>query len=141
MKNPQTYAEEIGKHAEIIGKNGCCAFVSMWIAGIEPDEEAEAIATLSRAIDAGVIQEDCTVLWKPFFKFLTGREISVEFRSITSLDEIKNVPGRIAVKYKWRQSHWVGVENGKVKFNPLRVSKTVTYGKPEECRIITFKKI
>ena len=34
------------------------------------------------------------------------------------------------------KSHWVGVENGKVAFNPLVTSVCVNKGSPATCRII-----
>jgi hypothetical protein len=142
MKNPQTLAEELYKYfptAELksIKDYACCAFVLMWTLGVEPEDDLEAVFTVKRMLDAKVIKSDCTVIWEKAIKFLTGRSMrSVEFRDITV---IKNLKERCPVRYDFNgNSHWVGVENGKIKFNPLKVSACVKFGKPATARIITL---
>lgn len=136
MKYPQTIAEKISKNIKTIADNACCAFTFMWILGYDP-ENADAIETVSNAIEAGVIKSDCTVKWVEFAEWLAGRKITVTFKDIKSLDEVKNVKGRIAVRFNYNgKAHWVGVENGKVVFNSLINSVCVTKGQPTTCRII-----
>lgn len=139
MKHPQTKADLIKGHCPIIAKNACCAFTAMWIAGYEP-EDADAIITVAKAIEAEVLASDCTVLWQPFFKWLTGRKVFVEFRKISSLSDLMDVPGRCAVKFTHNgKSHWVGVENCRVEFNSLEHSVCVEKGKPTDARIIRME--
>lgn len=138
MTHPQTKADLIKEHCSVIAKNACCAFTAMWLAGYEP-EDSEAIVTVAKAIEAKVLGNDCTVIWQPFFLWLTGRKIFVEFRKINSLSDLLDVPGRCAVKFTYNgKSHWVGVENCKVAFNSLENSVCVNKGKPTEARIIKW---
>ena len=91
MRNPQTVANEIKNNVQAIAKYGCCAFTALWAVGVDPDIDSAAIEILNDAINAGVIEKDCTVKWVDFYKWLIGREIKVEFREIKSLKELKNV--------------------------------------------------
>lgn len=136
MKYPQTIAEKIAKNIQTIADNACCAFTALWVLGLDP-ENAEAIEIVSDAINARVIESDCTVIWKPFVKWLTGRDVEVEFRDIKSLNDIKNEKYRILVRFNYgKNSHWVGVYKGKIEYNSLINSVCVTKGKPTTCRII-----
>lgn len=141
MRNPQTVANEIKNNVQAIAKYGCCAFTALWAVGVDPDVDSAAIEILNDAINAGVIEKDCTVKWVDFYKWLIGREIKVEFREIKSLKELKNVKtwtGRIPVRFDYNgNSHWVGVQNGEIKFNSLEHSNCVEFGKPATARIIT----
>ena len=140
MKNPQTLADKLNKEfsnkkLEQIAKRGCCAFVLLWCLGIEPDD-TEAILTVADMIDEGSLEEDCTVLWAKAIRNLTGRTLKkIDFVDITS---IKGIKERTPVLYKKKPTdkggHWVGVENGKIKFNPLNYSVCVSEGKPAELR-------
>lgn len=142
MTHPQTYVHELRhkmtpERLEAIDKYGCCAFVLLWCLHIEP-EDLGAVELLCDMMAAGVIEKDCTVHWLEAVKFLTGRDISVEFRDIKDLRGIK---GRTPVRYDYKgQSHWVGVEKGMICFNPLEYSQRVENGRPVTARIITFKK-
>lgn len=139
MKFPQTVAEKIAKHIKIISDNACCALTTLWIFGIDPDN-AEALEMISDAIEAHVIKPDCTVVWKPFAKWLIGRDVEVEFKDIKSLNDIKNEKSRIAVKFKYgEKEHWVGVYKGKIEFNSKINSVCVTKGRPTTCRIIKMR--
>lgn len=142
MKNPQTFAEEIKDNVSNIAKYGCCAFTALWTVGVEPDEDGTAIGIINDAINAGVIENDCTVKWIEFYKWLTGRTVKVEFRDIKCLKELKGVKtwsDRIPVRFDYKgKSHWVGVQNGEVRFNSLKHSNCVEFGKPATARIITL---
>ena len=70
---------------------------------------------------------------------VAGRKIFVEFRKISSLSDLMDVPGRCAVKFTYNgKSHWVGVENCNVAFNSLENSVCVNKGKPTDARIISL---
>ena len=101
MKNPQTLAEELynqfpNEKLRNIKDFGCCAFTLLWCLGIESDD-AKAIMTLGQLIDSKAIEEDCTVLWAKACQYLTGRNLTVEFKNITSIKDIKK---RTPVKYE-----------------------------------------
>ncbi len=140
MTNPQTLAEELYKQfpqikLKAIMQYACCAFTFMWCMGIEPDD-AEAIIIISKCLDAGVIDADCTVYWDKMARHLTGRSCAVDKVEITSIAKIKD---RTPVRYDYSgRSHWVGVEKGKIKFNSLKSSNCVTKGKPTQARILHF---
>ena len=143
MKNPQTLAEKFNKlfpnkKLENIAKYGCCAFVLLWCLGIEPDDDAEAILIVADLIDKKKIKEDCTVKWVDAVKYLTGRTVTaVDFNKIKVIGNIKE---RTPVLFTCgKNSHWVGVENGEVKFNSLKYSNCVTNGKPAESRVLHIK--
>lgn len=141
MKYPQTLAREFCSvispaRLETIGKYGCCAFVLLWCLDIEPDN-MEAIELVNDMINAGVIEKDCTVHWAEAVKFLTGRDITVEFKNIKDILSIKD---RTPVRYDYKgQGHWVGVERGMIAFNPLKQSNCVDKGVPVTARIIKLK--
>jgi len=138
MKNPQTVAEKLytqfpSSKLKSIKDYGCCAFVLMWCLELNPDDP-EAILTLGRMMDKGVIGQDCTVYWNEASKYLVNKSVKVEFQDIKT---IKNIKARTPVRYDYNgKSHWVGVENGKVKFNSLEVSQCVKLGKPSTARIL-----
>lgn len=138
MKFVQDVAKNLAraKNLDSIAKNGCCAFCVLWFFGVDNCND-DAILLLNDAINDGVILPDCTVLWKEFARWLTGREIEVEFRDIKSLKEIS---GRAIVKFvNGSYEHWVGVEDGRVVFNSQKHSECVAKGKPVTARIITLK--
>lgn len=143
MNHPQTYVKniisEVPKETlESIAKYGCCAFVLMWCLGIEPENDMEAVLTVARMIKAGAIDKDCKVKWASAIKYLTGRgNVEITFENITTLNGIKD---RTPVRYDYDgKSHWVGVENGKIVFNPLEYSTCVEKGKPATMRKIKIK--
>ena len=145
MKHPQTLAENLAKlfpneDLKVISENACCAFVVLWCLGIDPDD-IEAIQTIQRMRLYNVIENDCTVKWFDVVKYLTGRELrSLEKINITSLRGIKSrTPVLMACEGNPKDvGHWVGVENGKIKFNPKSYSKNVAEGKPVQMRKLTF---
>lgn len=141
MKAPQSLCQKIAtigeKKLQAIGEYGCCAFTLLWCLGIEPDDDVKAINTLVNLMNAKAIREDCLVYWKDAIKFLTGRESDVEFVDITTIKDIK---GRTPVLFEYNGSeHWVGVENGEVKFNSLNKSVCVEKGNPTQARIIKIQ--
>lgn len=142
MKNPQTTAQELYKTFKLsafrtVAESACCAFTLMWCLHMEPISDYEAIQTVREMISAGALKKDCTVKWYDAVKYLTGRPLKgVDFVPVTDIKEIKD---RAPVLYKAGNSyHWVGVENGEIKFNSLEYSKSVTTGKPVEARILKF---
>lgn len=141
MKTPQTLAEKLYQQfptlkLKSIKEYACCAFTLMWCIGYEPDD-AEAILTVGYMIDKKVIDIDCTVYWAKAAEYLTGRKLAVEFKDITDPKELKQFKDRTPVKFSYNgKSHWVGVENGKVKFNALEHSVCVSKGKPVTARIL-----
>lgn len=142
MTHPQTLAIELNKifpnsKLNAIAKYGCCAFVLMWCMGIECDD-IDAIKLVAKLIDDGSISDCCVVRWKDAIKSLTGRTMT----SIDFIDTkvIKNIKERTPVRFDCRgSSHWVGVENGKVVFNPLKYSNCVENGCPGSKRVIHLK--
>lgn len=145
MKNPQTLAKKLSelKTLDRIADSACCAFVTLWALGIEP-EDSEAILMIDRAMKSGVLDKDCTVKWVEFARSFTGKEIDVEFMTINKLTDLNNkksVCNRFPVRYDFNnKSHWVGVEDGKIAFNPLEFSLCVKMGKPAQARILTLSK-
>lgn len=141
MERPQTVAFKLGslisdKRLKAIGDFGCCAFVALWIMGIEGI--AEPIRIILNNMGKGLDYE-CLVYWRRFFKDVSGRDVWVEFRDIQSLDDLKGIKGRIAVRFDLgKNSHWVGVEDGKVIYNSLENSACVDFGKPTTARIVYF---
>lgn len=141
MDHPQTFAANLKKklkNLENIADFGCCALCVLWWAGVEATDR-EALTILNDAINAGVIDSDCLVHWKDFIRWLTGREVEVDF--VEEVATIKDFKSKTIVRYDYNgNSHWVGVENGKVVFNPLESSVCVTKGKPFTARVIRIKK-
>lgn len=141
MKHPQSVCWDIKsklspERLETIYKYGCCAFVLLWCLGIEPDD-LQAIELISEMMDAGVLEKDCTVHWAEACRFLTGREINVEFKDIKNLFGIKD---RTPVRYDYKgKSHWVGVMRGMIAFNPLESSQCVEKGRPVTARLLKLK--
>ena len=138
MKHPQTLAERLYQQfptakLKSIKEYACCAFTLMWCLGYEP-EDAEAILTVGYMLDKGVIDVDCTVYWEKAAQYLSGRKLKVEFKDSTT---IKGIKDRSPVKYTYNgKSHWVGVENGRIKFNSLESSVCVSKGKPVTMRAL-----
>ena len=149
MKHPQTLAEKIYQQfpsakLKTVKDNSCCVLTFMWCMGYEPDD-IDAILTVGRMLDKGVIDVDCCVYWNKVSLFLTGRGCDIEKVNIKSIDKIKE---RTPVYYERtytdeggavrKKGHWVGVENGSIGFNSLEESLTVAYGKPVTMRVIKF---
>lgn len=146
MINPQSYALRITKVKNIkaIADYGCCAFATLWALGVDVDDELDAIEILDRALENGALKKNCLVSWVDFARFVSGREIDIEFLEIKSLLELnkkKAINNRFVVRYDYKgNSHWVGIENGKIAFNSLASSSCVEFGTPTQARIITLSK-
>ena len=146
MKAPQDLAIELSEifpnvDMKIIADFACCAFVTMWCLGIEM-EDIDAIKTVQAMRKKEIIRNDCVVFWKKIVPYLIGRELEdVEFKKITSLKGIKERTPVLFAKDGNAEGvgHWVGVENGRVKFNPKKYSVNVEKGKPVEARILKIK--
>ena len=150
MKNPQSLAEKLyvafpSAKLKTVKDNSCCVLTFMWCMGYDPDD-VEAIITVSKMLDKGVIDVDCCVYWSKVSKYLTGRDCWVEKPKIKSIAKIKE---RTPVYYQRTfvdengvtktKGHWVGVEKGKIRFNALEHSLCVEQGKPVEARILHFE--
>lgn len=134
MKHPQTLAEELSKYfsdkdLKNVAKYGCCAFVLLWCLEIEPENDVDAILMVIDLIRKKKIKDDCTVIWAEAVKSLSGRELTaIDF---VDTQIISNIKERTPVRFDYNgKSHWVGVENGKVCFNPLVYSNCVSNGRP-----------
>lgn len=144
MTNPQTLAEELYKRypdwkLDKIRRYACCAFVLLWCLGIEPSD-IDAVLMVTDLMEDGALDDNCKVYWNRAVKRLTGRELKeVKF---TKINDIKNIKERTPVYYKRYPEaptgHWVGVENGKIGFNPLSFSVCVEEGQPVEMRELIF---
>lgn len=139
MNHPQTLAVEMAKNfpelknIKVIAESACAAFTFIWCLGIECSD-IEAIRIVSDALDAKVIESDCTVTWYKFGKWLTGRDIDVVHVPIKDILDIRE---RTPVFYKYKgKPHCVGVEKGKVKFNSVEKSEILERGLPVEKRVI-----
>ena len=152
MKNPQTVAENLYQQfptlkLKSIKDNACCVFTFMWCMYLDPDD-ADAIITVGKMIDKGVLDQECTVYWNKVCEYLTGRSVSVQFVDIKDPKEVKKIKARTPVYYertyldsegrKRKKGHWVGVENGKIAFNSLKESLSVKEGTPVKMRVLTF---
>ena len=143
MKHPQSLAARLYQQFQTeklkaIKDYACCAFVLMWCLGIEPDEDGDAVVLVSKLMESGAIDKDCTVRWAPAVEQLTGRKLqSVDFVTTNRIWDIK---GRTPVKYEYNgRGHWVGVENGQVAFNPMEYSVCVAKGKPVQKRVLRIE--
>lgn len=141
MTHPQSTAQKLAKnfpelpHIQNIAKYGCAAFTAMWSFGVNTTD-IEAIRTVSDAIDAGVLDDECTVFWNDFAKWLIKRTVKVEKRNIKDILSIRN---RTPVFYAYKGvQHCVGVQNGKIAFNSLKYSNCVENGQPVSARILTI---
>ena len=145
MKHPQTLAKQLNKlfpnpDMEIIGENACCAFVLQWALGIE-QSDIDAIITVQMMRQKKVITSDCIVKWYEAVPYLCGRPLKeVKYTKINSIKGIKKRTIVLMAKEGNAEGvgHWVGVENGKIKCNPLEYSVNVAEGKPVEMRELIF---
>lgn len=145
MKHPQSLAIDLynyfpSEQLRPIKSAGCCAFVLLWCLGIEPDD-AEAIIEVEKMIQAKVVKPNCVVKWFESVTFLTGR--TLEKVDFVKINTIRNIKERTPVFFQKDPNsdsgHWVGVEDGEIRFNPLSYSVNVAEGRPTEARILTFK--
>lgn len=131
MKTPQTRAETIGKY-------GCLAMCYLYCVGIGPEKDGTMIEYVSRAMDAGLLDDECTVLdASRYLQHFTGKWYDVIKKDITDISDIKD-PTPVRYSYNGR-GHWVVVEDGKIVFNPLQESVRVANGAPDSARIIRLR--
>lgn len=145
MKHPQTLAKNLNMmfpnpDLKIIADNACCVFVLMWVLGIE-QEDIDSIRTVQNMRINKAIMKDCTVTWSDAISYLTGRTLK-ELKK-TDITTIKNIKKRTIVLYAKEGNakgvgHCVGVEKGKIAFNPLEYSVNVAEGRPVEMRELIF---
>ena len=141
MKNPQTLAEELYKHfptpkLKAIKDYACCAFSLIYWLGIDCSD-VDAIMLVSDLMKHNALDPDCTVYWSECIKQLTGREMKSLEK--VQIKDIKKIKERTIVKFSnGGYSHWVGVEGGKVVFDPKGNSKTIAEGKPVLIKVLKF---
>lgn len=131
MKNyPQTFATDVSKNIEAIGKFGCLAMCYLFCIGIDGDC-SDYVRSVSNAMNEGLLDSECTVLdAEKFLEHFSGRKFHVTKKNYKDISEIKN-PTPVRYSYNGK-SHWVVVENGKIVFNSLANSLCVTKGKLDQ---------
>lgn len=141
MKHPQDLAGELckrfpDKKLKAIKDFACCAFCLIWYLDLNPSD-IEAIMLVSDLMDAGALDEECTVYWASAVKKLA--KVDLKKLEKIEINTIKGIKEKTIVRYKKENiGHWVGVKNGKVVFNPLSNSVCVKEGKPSEKRVLTI---
>ena len=127
MNYPQTFAQEVGKNMEMIGKYGCLAMCYLWCMGIH--DTVEIIRIVSDCMDKGILDNECTVLdARKYLRYVTGKEYEVTKKQFNDLKKIEE-PYPVRYVYEGK-AHWVVVEKGKIVFNSLINSLCVTKGRP-----------
>ena len=128
MIYPQTFASEVSKNIDAIGKYGCLAMCYLYCVGIR-DNALEYIRILSDCMNKGILDNECTVLnASRFLEYVTGKRYDVTKEQFNDLKKVKCYP----VRYVYNgHGHWVVVDNGKIVFNSLINSQCVTKGKPD----------
>ena len=128
MIYPQTFALEVTKNIEAIGKYGCLAMCYLYCVGIR-DNATEYIRILSDCMNKGILDKECTVLdARKFLRYVTGKEFDVIKKQF---DDLKKITEPYPVRYVFNgAAHWVVVEKGKVVFNSLINSNCVSKGMP-----------
>lgn len=141
IKNPQTKASYLANHAnklQSIASYGCLAMCYLYCAGVD-GSEVDYILNVCRAMDSGLIADDCTVLDADRLLFyFTGRKTTVIKKSVT-VASIKEIVAPTPVRFDYNgRAHWVVVENGSIVFNSLCNSVCVNKGKPTTARVIQW---
>lgn len=128
MIYPQTFASEVSKNIDAIGKYGCLAMCYLYCVGVR-DNALEYIRILSDCMDKGILDNECTVTSaRRFLEYVTGKNFDV---TKVQYDDLKKIKDFYPVRYTYNgHNHWVVVKNGKVVFNPLINSQCVTKGRP-----------
>ena len=129
MIYPQTFASEVSKNIDAIGKYGCLAMCYLYCVGIR-DNALEYIRILSDCMNKGILDKESFVKSAPqYLEYVTGKRFDVTKKQFNDLSKIKE-PYPVRYAYNGKK-HWVVVENGKIVFNPLLNSQCVTKGKPD----------
>ncbi len=120
--------------------DNCCLFMCyLYCVGFRTVSTSQWLLMLSQALDAKLIDDECTVLnAEKLIDFFTKKKYGVSKKSISG---IAGITSPTPVKYAAAGyiPHWVVVENGEIVFNPLLNSKSVTNGKPCDARILVKK--
>ena len=118
MIYPQTFASEVSKNIDAIGKYGCLAMCYLYCVGIR-DNALEYIRILSDCMNKGILDNECTVLnASRFLEYVTGKRYDVTKEQFNDLKKVKCWP----VRYVYNgRGHWVVVENGKSFSIPLLI--------------------
>lgn len=128
MKYPQTFAIDVAKNIDAIGKYGCLAMCYLYCIGIDPEVESY-VNILSDAMKEGLLDNECSVLdAEKFLRWISGKRYSVTKKQYDNLKEIKE-PYPVRYSYNGK-AHWVVVQNGKIVFNSLINSQCVAKGSP-----------
>ena len=129
MIYPQTFAAEVSKNIDAIGKYGCFAMCYLYCAGIR-DNALEYIRILSNCMDKGILDNECTVLdASKFLEYVTGKRYEITKKQY---DDIKKITEPYPVRFTYNgKEHWVVVQKGRIVFNPLINSQCVAKGKPD----------
>ena len=129
MIYPQTFASEVAKNIDAIGKYGCLAMCYLYCVGIR-DNALEYIRILSDCMNKGILDNECTVLdASKFLEYVTGKRYDVTKKQFNDLSKITE-PYPVRYVYNGK-GHWVVVQKGKIVFNSLINSQCVTKGKPD----------
>lgn len=132
MKNPQTKA--------ITFVNGIClALCYLYCSERKVEDDIESVQIVTSAWQKGLLEDDGTVKSAyDLLKFYDGKSYDIQKKEISSISEIKEKTP-VLFSAKGYIPHWVVVENGKIVFNPLSHSNSVTKGTPTSARIIKRK--
>ncbi len=129
MIYPQTFASEVSKNIDAIGKYGCLAMCYLYCVGIR-DNALVYIRILSDCMNKGILDKESFVnSASQYLEYVTGKRFDVTKKQFNDLSKIKE-PYPVRYAYNGKK-HWVVVENGKIVFNPLLNSQCVTKGKPD----------
>ncbi len=147
MKYPQTYAyvlessmSSISKNIKVIAENGCLAMCYLYCIGLDGDNFSY-IEYLSRAMEKGLLDKDCTVLdGAKYLNHFCGEDRYRVIKKDISDTDLKNIKNRTPVRFDYNgKSHWVVFENGHLVFNPLLNSICVNKGHAATARIISLR--
>lgn len=128
MIYPQSFAKDVAKNIDAIGKYGCLAMCYLYCVGIQGNA-ADYITILNNAINNHIIDSDCFIpSASKFLKWVTGKDYEVTKKQFSDLSKIKE-PAPVRYTYNGA-AHWVVIQNGKVVFNSLINSQCVNKGKP-----------
>ena len=147
MNYPQTMAVELSDNISHVSKNlqsianyGCLAMCYLYCIGLDGDA-VHYIEYLSRAMEKGLLDKDCTVLdGAKYLNHFCGEDRYRVIKKDISDTDLKNIKNRTPVRFDYNgKSHWVVFENGHLVFNPLLNSICVNKGHAATARIISLR--
>ena len=129
----------IQSKCDVLGKYGCLLFSYLAAVGLE---EELAIVHFERLVQAGIIDEECTVLDADFLY-----EYFRVNASVRKEDDVSKAPARDVYVAKWqyvdnegkKHSHFVVMQAGKIIYNSLDNSQTIQKGRIISLRLIERK--